>query len=68
MDVSINLPFKDSIRHQYELAYSVFKSVSNQKIRREALLDWIFKVWENNETISLKLLKIHLSFVGYLTN
>jgi len=57
LDVSINLPFKDAIRHQYELACSVFKSVTNQKITREALLEWIIQVCENNETISPQIVK-----------
>ena len=63
-DISINRPFKDAIRHQYELACSVFKSVTNQKITREALLEWIIQVWENNETISPQIVKNTFIFCG----
>ena len=43
---------------------SIFKSVSNQKISREALLVWIIKVWENNETISPQIVKNSFIFCG----
>ena len=64
LDVSINRPFIDAIIHQYELACSVFKSVTNQKITREALLEWIIRVWENNETISPQIVKNSFIFCG----
>ena len=38
LDISINRPFKDSVRHQYELACSVFKSVDKQKIRQRSFI------------------------------
>ena len=46
------------------MAVSVFKSVSNQKISREALLDQIIKVWENNEIISPQIIKNSFIFFG----
>ena len=68
LDVSINQPFKDAIRHQYETACSVFKSVDYQKVTREALLDWVIKVWENNETISPQIVKNSFKFCGISNN
>ena len=40
------------------------KSVTNQKITREALLEWIIQVWENNETISPQIVKNSFIFCG----
>lgn len=68
LDISINRPFKDTVRHQYELACSVFKSVDKQKVSREALLEWIIKIWENNETISPQIVKNSFKFYGISNN
>ena len=64
MVISIISPFKYAIRHQYDLAYSIFKWVSNKKISKEALLDWIIKVWKNNKRISLQIIKNPFIFYG----
>ena len=68
LDISINRPFKDTVRYQNELACSVFKSVDKQKVGREALLEWIIKAWENNETISPQIVKNSFKFCGISNN
>ena len=50
------------------MAYSVFKLVDKQKVSREALLEWIIKVWENNETISSQVVKNSFKFCGISNN
>ena len=50
------------------MACSVFKSVDKQKVSREALLEWIIKVWENNETISPKIVINSFKFRGISNN
>ena len=39
-----------------------------QKVGREALLEWIIKVWENNETISPQIVKNSFKFCGIPNN
>ena len=51
LDVSINRPFKDSIRHKYDESISAFKKVKVEKNRREQLLQWIVESWENKDEI-----------------
>ena len=48
LDVSINKPYKDSIRHSYEEATIAFKSNKIPKIKREVLLKWVVENWENS--------------------
>ena len=48
LDVSINRPYKDSIRHSYEEATIAFKSNKIPKIKREVLLKWVVENWENS--------------------
>lgn len=40
LDLPINHPFKDSIRHKYDESISTFKKVKVEKIRSEKLLQW----------------------------
>ena len=51
LDVSVNRPFKDALRHCYENALSIFNQKKMPKIKREVLLKWIIDSWYNNEII-----------------
>ena len=51
LDVSVNRPFKDALRHCYENALSIFNQKKMPKIKREVLLKWIIDLWYNNEII-----------------
>ena len=51
LDVSVNRPFKDALRHCYENALSIFNQKKMPKIKREVLMKWIIDSWYNNTII-----------------
>ncbi len=61
LDVSINYLFKVAVKHEYKLALSIISTtisnITNFKVKREKLLEWIIKVWEQDTIITVEMAK-----------
>ena len=52
LDVSINKPFKEAMKHKYESSIIYFSNKNKIKIKREVLLKWINDCWYDNNIFS----------------
>lgn len=58
LDLSINRPFKDWIRREYESSIQKFNFLKLPKIKRDVLLEWILNVWNDYKKITSEIIKI----------
>jgi len=51
LDVSINKPFKEAMKHKYESSIIYFSNKNKIKIKREVLLKWINDCWYDSNIL-----------------
>ena len=51
LDVSINKPFKEAMKHKYESSIIYFSNKDKIKIKREVLLKWINECWYDSNIL-----------------